>query len=628
MPQTTPAFANPNFDTMYPSRLVNNISSADWVTRPQTMPIAIARSRFIREYHIRGQYQNPNLSAIAQQALQLMGSLPQEEDLSTENEATIEMASQNEQQDVDNGNLSASNQDQNNLGITDIPCKRQLNEDEAEQYLCERIKRMRLDVDVLGHSYFGINGDRIIMEPSQAQLSTTNQQASEIQSTPTDTTKPGQNIYLGVDLNDPKAVWERLNWLKRNDRLQEYFEEQSNPTRTESNQRFENWLDSLSTPIEAAIECVIEEAIQDAVETATDLPIETPQIVHTIAQGRLFGDYRAEDNHDHPGDDEDQENIDSISVRIGLSEAASQNGNDSQDEDSDQQSDNHNDHDDDKRQEGNNSKADSNSEEDDESQEDDNVSDQDVDEQDTESVNSEKSDDAINEEAGLGSVIRALRATLDNESREEDNILEDSDLDVDEDDPEPMNPDDIEGAINEVDGYAVVYPADHQEPAQNELQRRIRAPLGELTSQELQQRNNRQQVLEEAQPEDPNATAVRTQRIRLFIRRSVYRSEEAPANEEEEEEMEDAMRDFQVQQLVEEAEPQPLRRSERIRRQQQEQQDDEEFENRPLPPHAGPQNPYQMEIDGQEFDHERGTWVFNGTFESMNWNFMSDVMRW
>jgi len=109
----------------------------------------------------------------------------------------------------------------------------------------------------------------------------------------------------------------------------------------------------------------------------------------------------------------------------------------------------------------------------------------------------------------------------------------------------------------------------------------------------------------------------------------MFRSEEEPANEDGGE-MQDTMRDFQIQQLVEEAEPQPqpLRRSERIRRrgerQEQEQNEEEWREN--LPPHAGPQNYHPIEIDGQEFDHQPGRWIFNGTFESMNWNFMSDVM--
>jgi hypothetical protein len=102
----------------------------------------------------------------------------------------------------------------------------------------------------------------------------------------------------------------------------------------------------------------------------------------------------------------------------------------------------------------------------------------------------------------------------------------------------------------------------------------------------------------------------------------MFRSEEAPANEEEEE-MQDVMREFQVQQLAEEAEPQPLRRSERIRHQRE--QKEQQQEN--LPPHAGPQDLHPMEIDGQEFDHQPGRWLFNGTFETMNWNFMSDIMR-
>jgi hypothetical protein len=548
---------------MYPSGLVDRInpydprfrttgtSSADWVTRPQlTKPISISRYQFIKEYHIRkfqhpiGRQHTSHYIAIAKQALQLtktkafMGAHPQQEhDHSTENKATIQTTSQTEKHNVDNANLSASNQDQDNFDTTTMPCKRTLNEDEAEQYISGHIKRMRRNVDVLGPSDLHINnGDLIIMEASQAGPTSTNQHTSESQSTPTET-KSGQNIYL----NDIKAMRERIEWLKRNQRLQKYFEKQSTPTRTESRKRIENLLDNLSAPLEAATEWGIEEAIREA----TVAPIETQEIVHTIAQG-LFSDHRAEENYDHQGDDNDQEDIDIIRSYIGFSEACSQDENNSQDEDNDQQSDNNHGHDDDNSQEDGKSQEDDGGKEGGNSEEDDNGSDLDDDEQDTESTNSEETDDAINEE---------------------DDILEDSDLDVDEGDLEPMNLEDIEAAINEMGGYAVVHQADHQEHAQNEPQQRIRVPLGEITQHELQQRDNRQQAPEEVQPEDPNANAGHTQRVRIFLRHNMFRSEEEPANEEDEE-MQDTMRDFQIQQLVEEAgpEPQPLRRSERIRR--------------------------------------------------------------
>jgi hypothetical protein len=452
-------------------------SPADSVTRPQmTKPIAISRLQFIREYHIRkfqhpiGQHQTNHYIAIAQHAAQLMNSHPQQEDHSTENGTTKEMINQTEQQDVDNGNLSTFDQDKDKLRTTTIPrefldhnsqhhsCKRLLNEDEAEQYLSERIKRMRLD-----------------------------------------------------------------------------------------------------------------------------------------------------------------------------SEAGSRDENNSEDEDNDQQNDNHNDDENDNGEEESNSAGDGNSEEDDKSDEDDNVSNPDFDEQDTESTNSEESDNAINEEAGLGLVIQAIHAIHENGNDEGDNILEYTDLDVDVEDLEPMNPQGMEGAINEVGGYAVVYQADHQEPAQNEPQRRVRVPLGEITPHELQRRDNRQPVPEEVQAEDPIASVVRTQRVRIFLRHNMFRSEEEPANEEDEE-IQDTMRDFQFEQLAEEAdpEPQPLRRSERIRhrRERQEQeQNEEDSENRPLPPHAGPQDLHPVEINGQEFDHQPRRWIFNGTFENMNWTFASDMMR-
>jgi uncharacterized membrane protein YcaP (DUF421 family) len=534
-----------------------------------------------------------------------VGAHPQQEHgHSTEKEAAMKTTSQTEQHDVDNGNLSASNPDQDNFGTTTMPCKRTLNEDEAEQYISGRIKRMRRNVDVLGHSDFDINnGDLIIMEASHAGPTSTNQHTSESQSTPTET-KSGQNIYL----NDIKAMRERIEWLKGNQRLQKYFEKQSTPARTEPRKRIENWLDNRSAPIEAAIERRIEEAIREAIEAATDTAIETQEIVHTIAQG-LFSDDRAEENYDHQGDDDDQEDTNIIRGRVSLSEACSQDENNSQDEDNDQQSDNNDGHDDDNSQEDDKSQEDDGGKEDGNSEEDDNGSDLDDDEQDTESTNSEETDDAINEE---------------------DDILEDSDLDVNEGDLEPMNLEDIEAAINEMGGYAVVHQADHQEHAQNEPQQRIRVPLGEITQHELQQRDNRQQAPEEVQPEDPNANAGHTQRVRIFLRHNMFRSEEEPANEEDEE-MQDTVRDFQIQQLVEEAEPepQPLRRSERIRRreerQEQEQNEEEWREN--LPPHAGPQNHHPIEIDGQEFDYQPGVWTFNGTFENMNWNSMSDIMR-
>jgi hypothetical protein len=595
MLHTTSVFANSNFDTMYPSGIVGRIShyeprfrtigtsSADSVTRPQlTKPISISRYQFIKEYHIRkfqppiGRYQTNRYITIAQRALQLtktkafMGAHPQQEyDYSTENKATIETTSRTEEHDVDNHNLSTSNQDQDNFGTTTMPGKRTLNEDEAEQYISGRIKRMRRNVDIFGHSDFDSNNsDLVIMEASQPEPTSTNQHTSESQST---------------------------------------------PTRTESRQQIENWLDNLSTTIEAA----------------TNAPIETQEIVHTIAQG-LFSDHSAEENYDRQGDYDNLEDIDIIRGRISLSEACSRDENNSQDEDNDQQSDNDNGHDGDNSQEDNKTQEDDGSKEDGNSEEDDNGSDLDDDEQDTESTNSEETDDAINEEAGLSGVIRPIRATHENRNGEEDEIFEDSDLEGDESDLEPMNPEDIEGAINEMSGYAVVYQADHQEHAQNEPQQRVIVPLGEITQHELQQRDNRQQVPEEVQPEDPNANAVHTQRVRIFLRHNMFRSEEEPANEDGGE-MQDTMRDFQIQQLVEEAEPQPqpLRRSERIRRrgerQEQEQNEEEWREN--LPPHAGPQNYHPIEIDGQEFDYQPGVWTFNGTFENMNWNSMLDIMR-
>jgi hypothetical protein len=654
MLHTTPVFANSKFDTMYPLGLVDRIhhyeprfrtigtSSADSVTRPQlTKPTSISRFQFVKEYHIPksqhliGRHQTSLSIAVAQQALQFtkskafMGTHPQQEDdYSTENEATMETTSQTEQQEVDNSNLSASNQDQGNFGTTTIPCKRTLSEDESEQYISGRIKRMRRGVDVPGYSDLDMNnGELIIMERSQPEPTSTNQQTSETQSTPIDT-KSDQNICL----NDIKSMRERIERLKRNQRLQKYFEKQSTPTRTESRQRIENWLDNLSTPLEVAIEWGIEEAIQEAIETATDAPIETQEIVNTIAQG-ILSDDRAEENYDHQGQDDDQEDIDIILGRISLSEACSRDENNSQDEDNDQQSDNHNGHDDGNSQEADNSQEGDSSKEDGNNEEDDNVSDLDDDEQDTESTNSEESDDTINEEAGLSRVIRAIRATHDNENGEEDDVLEDSDLDIDEDDLEPMIPEDIEGANNEMGGYALVYSAsqaDNEEPAQNEPQQRIRVPLGEITQHELQQRDNQQQAPEEVQAEDPNANGVRTQRVRIFLRHNMFRSEEEPANEEEEE-MQDTIRDFQVEQLVEEAElePQPLRRSERIRRrgERQEQEQNEEDWRENLPPHTRPQNYHPIEIDGQEFDYQPGVWIFNGTFENMNWTFASDMMR-
>ena len=194
-----------------------------------------------------------------------------------------------------------------------------------------------------------------------------------------------------------------------------------------------------------------------------------------------------------------------------------------------------------------------------------------------------------------------------------------------------MIPEDIEGANNEMGGYALVYSAnqaDNEEPAQNEPQQRIRVPLGEITQHELQQRDNQQQAPEEVQAEDPDANGVRTQRVRIFLRHNMFRSEEEPANEEDEE-MQDTVRDFQIQQLVEEAEPepQPLRRSERIRRRGERQQQNEEEWGENLPLHAGPQNYHPIEIDGQVFDYQPGVWIFNGTFENMNWTFASDMMR-
>jgi hypothetical protein len=384
----------------------------------------------------------------------------------------------------------------------------------------------------------------------------------------------------------------------------------------------ENWLDNLSTPIEAAIEWGIEAAIQEAIEATTGAPIETQEIVHITAQGRLFIDDRAEENYDDQKDDDYQEDIEIIRGRIDLSEAGSQDENNSQDEDNDQQNDD------------NNGDENGNSQEDDKSQVDDNISDSDVDEQDTESTNSEESDDAINKEAGLGLVVITNQATHKNDNDEEADIFEDSDLDVDEDYLEPMSPEDMEDTFNEAGGYALVYSAnqaDNQEPAQSEPQQRIRIPLGEISPLQLRQINNRNQPQEEIQPADPNTIAVRTQRVRIFLRHNMFRIKEEPTNEEEEE-MQDVMRDFQVQQLAEEAEPepepQPLRRSERIRRRgerQQQEQNEEEREN--LPPHAGPQNLNPVEINGQEFDHQPHRWIFNGTFQSMNWNFMSDVMR-
>jgi hypothetical protein len=127
---------------MYPSGLVDRInpydprfrttgtSSADWVTRPQlTKPISISRYQFIKEYHIRkfqppiGRQQTNHYIAIAQQAFQLtktkafVGAHPQQEHgHSTEKEAAMKTTSQTEQHDVDNGNLSASNPDQDNFG--------------------------------------------------------------------------------------------------------------------------------------------------------------------------------------------------------------------------------------------------------------------------------------------------------------------------------------------------------------------------------------------------------------------------------------------------------------------------------------------------------------------------------
>jgi hypothetical protein len=444
---------------------------------------------------------------------------------------------QAEQQDIEPSELPKFDHDEeltiaDNFGIATIPQdfkdfnfkrlgKRCLNEKEAEQYVFNRIKRMRVSIHhVLRNSNVR---EFVFMEPSEPGLSTTEPQIDK-QSTTGTLIKTKSDDFNHVNNNKPapsqtgsdhihevddavKSLWRRLNDIRQEERFQNWLDNQLSPTQLESKQRIRNWLDSQPIPDKPEAENLSD--VDADLEDLEEIPDGEVDRIIRHARGEF---------------EDIAEELDIVQGVINS-------------------------------QEDNNSQVDDNG------------------------------------------------ANSSEQSHEEN--LDDSDLDVDSEE--------MDDVINELEELA--NQAANGEAAQHEPQLPARAPLREFTQHEIDQLNNTISLLAEG----PIANPEQAQRAEQFLRQNLFNIHEDQPTNEEEQEIRDGMRRFQVQQFVDEelGAVRRLLRRERRRRQQQRQEHlfGEDRENIPPPPTSIIQN-HPVENNGAENDGQPGVWNFEGAFRN------------